>query len=151
MYAWFAAFLKKALGRRRRATIAHPNIQILSLRIVSRNVALHLPLNRQTGVYEREGIDLDVSTLADWVGAAAATLMPLVDVIRSHVFAAERIHADDTRVPVLAKGTTGVGRLWTYVRDERRSAVPIRRRRCSSICVIVAASIPSNTWRATPD
>lgn len=80
---------------------------------------LHLPLNRQSDVYAREGIELDVSTLADWVGAAAATLMPLVDVIRSHVFAAERIHADDTTVPVLAKGKTRTGRLWTYVRDDR--------------------------------
>ena len=80
---------------------------------------LHLPLNRQSAVYTREGVDLDVSTLADWVGAAAATLMPLVEVIRSHVFAAERIHADDTTVPVLAKGKTRTGRLWTYVRDDR--------------------------------
>lgn len=52
---------------------------------------LHLPLHRQSEVYQREGIELDVSTLADWAGAAAATLMPLVDAIRSHVFAAERI------------------------------------------------------------
>jgi transposase len=81
-------------------------------------------LNRQSDVYEREGIDLDVSTLADWVGAAAATLMPLVDVIRSHVFAAERIHADDTTVPLLAKGKARVGRLWTYVRDDRPFAGP---------------------------
>jgi transposase len=80
---------------------------------------LHLPLNRQSTVYAREGVDLDVSTLADWVGAAAATLMPLVEVIRSHVFSAERIHADDTTVPVLAKGKTRTGRLWTYVRDDR--------------------------------
>ncbi|WP_438265151.1 IS66 family transposase [Bradyrhizobium commune] len=80
---------------------------------------LHLPLNRQSDVYHREGIDLEVSTLADWVGASAATLTPLVDVIRSHVFAAERIHADDTTVPVLAKGKTRTGRLWTYVRDDR--------------------------------
>src|SRR5215216_7053514 len=72
---------------------------------------LHLPLNRQSAVYEREGIDLDVSTLADWVGASAATLMPLVQVIRAHVFGAERIHADDTTVPVLAKGKTRTGRL----------------------------------------
>jgi len=70
---------------------------------------LHLPLNRQSDVYRREGIDLDVSTLADWVGASAATLMPLVDAIGSHVFAAERIHADDTTVPVLAKGKTRTG------------------------------------------
>jgi transposase len=80
---------------------------------------LHLPLNRQSAVYAREGIELDVSTLADWVGAAAATLMPLVQAIRAHVFAAERIHADDTTVPVLAKGKTRIGRLWTYVRDDR--------------------------------
>ena len=51
---------------------------------------LHLPLNRQSATYAREGVDLDVSTLADWVGAAAATLMPLVLLIRTHVFAAER-------------------------------------------------------------
>ena len=81
--------------------------------------SLHLPLNRQSATYGREGIDLDVSTLADWVGAAAATLMPLNDVIRTHVFAAERIHADDTTVPVLAKDKTRTGRLWTYVRDDR--------------------------------
>ena len=85
---------------------------------------LHLPLNRQSAVYAREGIDLDVSTLADWVGAAAATLMPLVTEIRAHVFAAERIHADDTTVPVLAKGKTRTGRLWTYVRDDRPFAGP---------------------------
>jgi transposase len=80
---------------------------------------LHLPLNRQSAVYAREGIELDVSTLADWVGASAATLMPLVEAIRNHVFAAERIHADDTTVPVLAKGKTRTGRIWTYVRDDR--------------------------------
>jgi transposase len=80
---------------------------------------LHLPLNRQSTVYAREGVNLEVSTLADWVGAAAATLMPLVDKIRAHVFAAARIHADDTTVPVLAKGKTRIGRLWTYVRDDR--------------------------------
>jgi transposase len=80
---------------------------------------LHLPLNRQSAVYAREGITLDVSTLADWVGAAAATLTPLVEVIQAHVFAAERIHADDTTVPVLAKGKTRTGRLWAYVRDDR--------------------------------
>ena len=85
---------------------------------------LHLPLNRQSAVYAREGVDLEVSTLADWVGAAAATLMPLVEAIRAHVFAAERIHADDTTVPVLAKGKTRTGRLWTYVRDDRPFAGP---------------------------
>jgi hypothetical protein len=81
-------------------------------------------LNRQSATYAREGIDLDVSTVADWVGAAAATLMPLAEVIQAHVFAAERVHADDTTVPVLAKGKTRTGRLWTYVRDDRPLAGP---------------------------
>ena len=78
--------------------------------------------------------------------------MPLVEVIRAHVFAAERIHADDTTVPVLAKGKTRTGRLWTYVRDDR----PVRRPRSAGgglllLAAIVAASIPSNIWRAMPD
>src|SRR5215510_7245639 len=79
----------------------------------------HLPLNRQSAIYAHQGVDLDVSTLADWVGASAATLMPLVETIRTHVFTAERVHADDTTVPVLAKGKCRTGRLWTYVRDDR--------------------------------
>jgi transposase len=80
---------------------------------------LHLPLTRQSATYTREGVPLDVSTMADWVGASAATLMPLVEAIRAHVFAAERIHADETTVPVLDIGKTRTGRLWTYVRDDR--------------------------------
>ena len=79
----------------------------------------HLPLNRQSEIWAEEGINLDVSTLADWVGACAATLAPLIEAIRAHVFTAERIHADDTTVPVLAKNKTRTGRLWTYVRDDR--------------------------------
>ena len=79
----------------------------------------HQPLNRQSAVYAREGVELDVSTLADWIGACAATLEPLVALIRRHVFAAERLHGDDTTVPVLAKGRTITGRLWTYVRDDQ--------------------------------
>ena len=78
----------------------------------------HLPLNRQSDIYAKEGIDLDVSTLADWVGACSATLAPLVDEIEKHVLAAERIHTDDTTVPVLAKNKCTTGRLWTYVRDD---------------------------------
>jgi transposase len=79
----------------------------------------HLPLNRQSESFAREGIDLDVSTLADWVGASTATLAPMVELIRAHVFGAARIHGDDTTVPVLAKMKTRTGRLWTYVRDDR--------------------------------
>jgi transposase len=92
---------------------------VLLAHILFGKYGLHLPLNRQSAAYAREGIELDVSTLADWVGASAATLMPLVEAVRTHVFAAERIHADDTTVPVLAKGKTRTGRLWTYVRDDR--------------------------------
>jgi len=84
----------------------------------------HQPLNRQSDGYARQGIDLDVSTLADWVGACTATLAPLYELIRQHVFAAERVHGDDTTVPVLAKGKTITGRLWTYVRDDRPFAGP---------------------------
>jgi transposase len=63
----------------------------------------HQPLNRQSDVYAREGIELNVSTLADWVGACSATLAPLVELICRHVLAADRIHGDDTTVPVLAQ------------------------------------------------
>lgn len=71
----------------------------------------HLPLNRLSKGFAREGIELDVSTLADWVGACTATLAPLVGLIRMHVLAAERLHGDDTTIPVLAKGRTITGRL----------------------------------------
>ncbi|MHC2440299.1 transposase [Bradyrhizobium sp. USDA 4451] len=104
----------------------------------------HLPLHRQSDVYQREGIDLDVSTLADRVGASAATLMPLVDAIRSHVFAAERIHADDTTVPVLAKGKTGPAGSGPMCATTVRLPVQIRRRPCSSTRPIVAVRIRSS-------
>ena len=81
--------------------------------------ANHQPLNRQSDQFAREGIELSVSTMADHVGACAAVLMPLYELIKAHVFAAERIHGDDTTVPVLAKVKTRTGRLWTYVRDDR--------------------------------
>ncbi len=81
--------------------------------------ANHQPLNRQSEQYEREGIELPLSTMADHVGACAAVLMPLYELIKAHVFAAGRIHGDDTTVPVLAKVKTRIGRLWTYVRDDR--------------------------------
>lgn len=79
----------------------------------------HQPLNRQSERFAREGIDLSVSTLADWVGACTTALSPLVTLIRAHVLAGERIHGDDTTVPVLAKAKTITGRLWAYVRDDR--------------------------------
>jgi transposase len=103
----------------------------------------HQPLNRQSETYAREGIDLDVSTLADWVGACTATLSPLVALIRDHVLAAERIHGDDTTVPVLAKGKTVTGRLWTYVAMTDHLADRRPRRPSSTSPVIAGASIPT--------
>jgi transposase len=81
----------------------------------------HLPLYRQSEIYAREGIELDRSTLAGWVGGASRALEPLVDAIRKYVLDASKIHADDIPVPVLAPGNgkTKTGRLWTYVRDDR--------------------------------
>ena len=80
---------------------------------------LHQPLNRQSAEYAKEGIDLPISTLADHVGACAAVLQPLVDLIRAHVFGGERIHGDETPVKLLAKTKCHQARLWTYVRDDR--------------------------------
>ena len=79
----------------------------------------HQPLNRQAERYAREGVPLALSTLADQVGAGCAVLQPLLKRIETHVFAAERLHGDDTTVPVLAKGKTHTGRCWVYVRDDR--------------------------------
>jgi len=79
----------------------------------------HQPLNRQSERYVCEGIDLSLSTLADQVGACAAALRPLHAWIERHVLAAERLHGDDTTVPILAKGRTVTGRVWVYVRDDR--------------------------------
>ncbi len=87
--------------------------------VLQAKYANHQPLNRQSETFAREGIALDVSTLADWVGACAATLAPLTELVRRHVMAASRLHGDETTVPVLAKIKTVTGRLWTYVRDDR--------------------------------
>jgi transposase len=98
--------------------LAGPNL--LAHVLVSK-YADHLPLYRQSEIFAREGVDLDRSTLADWVGAASYLLAPLIDQIRKHVLSATKIHADDTPVPVLAPGMgkTKTARLWTYVRDDR--------------------------------
>src|SRR6185436_17876556 len=79
----------------------------------------HQPLNRQAERYAKEGVPLSLSTLADQVGACCAVLAPLLKRLEAHVFAAERLHGDDTVVPVLAKGKTDTGRCWVYVRDDR--------------------------------
>ena len=79
----------------------------------------HQPLNRQAERYAREGVELSLSTLADQVGTCAAVLEPIHRLITAHVLAAERLHGDDTTVPLLARGGTRQARLWTYVRDDR--------------------------------
>jgi transposase len=81
----------------------------------------HLPLYRQSEIYARGGVELERSTLADWVGGTRQLLDPLVEALRRYVMAGSKLHADDTPVPVLAPGTgkTKTGRLWTYVRDDR--------------------------------
>jgi len=79
----------------------------------------HQPLNRQCERFAREGVEISLSTAADMVGTAAGVLKPLHDLLEAHVLAAERLHGDDTWVPVLAKGKTDTGRIWTYVRDDR--------------------------------
>jgi len=83
----------------------------------------HLPLYRQSTIYAREGVELERSLLANWVGASSNLLRPLVDALQRHVFAATKLHADDTPLPVLAPGNgkTRTARLWTYVRDDRAS------------------------------
>jgi transposase len=98
----------------------------------------HLPLYRQSVIYEREGVELSRALLADWVGGASGLLRPLVEAIHRHVMAAAKLHADDTPVPVLAPGhgKTKTGRLWTYVRDDRPSG----------------STVPAAVWIAyTPD
>ena len=99
-------------GRATPATLAH---------LLVSKYCDHLPLYRQNEIYAREGLDLGRSTLCDWVGQAAWLLDPIVEGIRQHVFAAEKIHGDDTTVPVLSPGLgrTKTGRLWVYVRDDR--------------------------------
>src|SRR5579875_1230416 len=81
----------------------------------------HLPLYRQAEIYAREGVELERSTLADWVGATSELLAPLHEALRQYVMNPGKLHADDTPVPVLAPGTgkTKLGRLWAYVRDDR--------------------------------
>ena len=95
---------------------AGPNLLAM---ILFEKFGQHQPLNRQSERYAREGIDLSLSTLADQVGACAAALKPVHALIEAHVLGADRLHGDDTTVPILAKGKTDTGRIWTYVRDDR--------------------------------
>ncbi len=98
----------------------------------------HLPLYRQSQIYARDGVELERSTLAGWVGHAGIALAPLVEALGETVLAGDHLHADDTPVPVLApgRGTTRTGRLWVYVRDERDHA---------------GAAPPAALYRYSPD
>jgi transposase len=89
--------------------------------VLTSKFADHLPLYRQSEIYAREGVELDRSTLAKWVGETSRLLQPLIEALRRYVMSADKLHADDTPVPVLAPGNgkTKTGRLWTYVRDDR--------------------------------
>ena len=93
----------------------------LPAHVLVNKYADHLPLYRQSGIFERDGIDIDRSTLADWVGKSTTLLEPLADAIGRHVLAGQAILADDTPVKMLAPGTgkTATARLWAYGRDER--------------------------------
>lgn len=84
----------------------------------------HLPLYRQAQIYVREGVELERSTLAEWVGGCHRLLDPLVEALAGYVLRPGKLHADDTPVPVLdpGRGKTKTGRLWTYVRDDRPAA-----------------------------
>ena len=103
----------------------------------------HQPLNRQVERYALEGVPIGLSTAADAVGAGCAVLEPLLRLVEAHVMAAERLHGDDTTVPVLALGKCDVGRCWTYVRDDR----PYRRSGAAGGDVLL---LPRSRRRAPP-
>jgi hypothetical protein len=98
----------------------------------------HLPLYRQSQIYAREGVELERSTMAEWVGQCFALVDPLIEALARYVLAAGKLHADDTPVPVLepGRGKTKTGRLWTYVRDDRPAA---------------SADAPAVLFRYSPD
>lgn len=95
----------------------------LLAQVIVAKYADHCPLYRQQAIYRRSGIDLDRATLAAWVGQVSDRLDPLVAALGRYVRSAEKIHTDDTPVPVLepGRGKTRTGRWWTYVRDDRPS------------------------------
>ncbi|MDA9536895.1 hypothetical protein ACM41_11535, partial [Bradyrhizobium sp. CCBAU 21362] len=86
-------------------------------------------LNRQSQRFKCEGIDLSVSTLADQVGAGAFVVRPIFELIEAYVLSADRLHGDDTKIPILAKGKADTGRIWTYL-----WTVPL----CKAICFVPA-------------
>ena len=87
--------------------------------IVFEKFGQHQPLNRQAERYALEGVPIALSTMADAVGSVCTALDPVLRLVEAHVMAAERLHGDDTTVPVLAEGKTDTGRCWIYVRDDK--------------------------------
>jgi hypothetical protein len=81
----------------------------------------HIPLYRQSGIYTRDGVEIDRSTMAGWVDRGDQLLDPLVAALGRYTLAGAKLHADDTPVPVLSPGLgrTKTGRLWVYLRDDR--------------------------------
>ncbi|MGC2498878.1 MAG: IS66 family transposase [Acidobacteriaceae bacterium] len=94
--------------------------------VVTSKFADHQPLYRQSQIYARQGVDLERSTLARWVAEGSDLVEPLVEVLRRYVMRTDKLHGDDTPLPVLAPGTgrTKIGRFWTYVRDSRPAGDP---------------------------
>ena len=101
---------------------AGPNLLAM---ILFEKYGQHQPLNRQRDRYALERVDLSISTLADQVGACTVALRPLHDLVEAHVMTAERLHGDDTPVPVLAKGKTVKGRAWVYQGNRVKKRVTI--------------------------
>ena len=125
---------------------AGPNLLAM---ILFEKFGQHQPLNRQAERYAKEGVEISLSTLADQVGACAVALQPIHNLIRAHVLGAERLHADDTTVPLLAKGGTQTARLWTYLRDPGPSPVGRHRQRFITSRIAGRNTRPG-IWRAGP-
>src|SRR5690606_12844839 len=114
----------------------------------------HQPLYRQSAIYARHGVTLSRLTLADWVAGSSQLLRPLVQALHRYVMGGNKVHADDTPVPVLApgRGKTRTGRLWTYVRDDRAAAnePPAAVWQCGSDTHRIAkVNIPSVTLKTS--
>jgi transposase len=123
--------------------------QVCWLTFWSPNIVTIFRMYRQAEIYAREGVELKRSTLADWVGATSELVSPLIDALRQYVMGSHKLHADDTPVPVLAPGTgkTKLGRLWTYVRDDRPSGAVAAPTVWFAYSPDAEASIRTGTWQ----
>lgn len=107
----------------------------------------HIPLYRLSEMYDRLGIDISRSVMADWVGRVSVLLSPLILLIRAHIAAVDRIHTDDTPVDVLdpGRGKTKTGRVWVYVFDGSGYQDPTPRATASIIAPTARARIRQTT------